>query len=280
MQSTVRRSPERARAQRRVGLGWVDDENACRTLPVEDCSPRLLSVVERGCGGLACCGRGRRPRRNRTCHSSTKSPGQGHASVRRAFAVESAVQRIVAAVAGTTGSASSRAPLEHFEASSRRVRCTSSGITRRARHSPARASAPITGWWTAVDVRPGVAARAIRSSRTFTSSSVRQQRRPLAAEPPQGGAGALHGLRRAATGPACRCRRFLDEAGVRPAGKWFLAEGADAAAMSRSIPIEKAWEDACAIYQNGERLRPETGTRCGSCCPAGKATRASSGCAG
>ena len=42
--------------------------------------------------------------------------------------------------------------------------------------------------------------------------------------------------------------------------KWLLAEGADAAAMSRSIPIEKAWDDALvAIYQNGERLRPENG---------------------
>ena len=53
---------------------------------------------------------------------------------------------------------------------------------------------------------------------------------------------------------------LLDEAGVRPDGKWLLAEGADAAAMSRSIPIEKAWDDALiAIYQNGERLRPENG---------------------
>jgi sulfane dehydrogenase subunit SoxC len=48
--------------------------------------------------------------------------------------------------------------------------------------------------------------------------------------------------------------------GVRPAGKWLLAEGADAAAMSRSIPLDKAWDDALiAIYQNGERLRPENG---------------------
>jgi sulfane dehydrogenase subunit SoxC len=39
-----------------------------------------------------------------------------------------------------------------------------------------------------------------------------------------------------------------------------LAEGADAAAMTRSIPIEKAWDDALIAYaQNGERLRPEQG---------------------
>jgi sulfane dehydrogenase subunit SoxC len=53
---------------------------------------------------------------------------------------------------------------------------------------------------------------------------------------------------------------LLDEVGVRPEGKWLLAEGADAAAMSRSVPMEKALDDAMiAMYQNGERLRPENG---------------------
>jgi sulfane dehydrogenase subunit SoxC len=53
---------------------------------------------------------------------------------------------------------------------------------------------------------------------------------------------------------------LLQEAGVRPAGQWLLAEGGDAAAMSRSVPMEKALDDALiAIYQNGERLRPENG---------------------
>ena len=53
---------------------------------------------------------------------------------------------------------------------------------------------------------------------------------------------------------------MLAEAGVRPEAKWMLAEGADAAAMTRSIPIEKALDDAMLAYaQNGERLRPEQG---------------------
>jgi sulfane dehydrogenase subunit SoxC len=52
----------------------------------------------------------------------------------------------------------------------------------------------------------------------------------------------------------------LEEAGIRPEAKWILAEGADAAAMTRSIPIEKALDDALLAYaQNGERLRPEQG---------------------
>lgn len=53
---------------------------------------------------------------------------------------------------------------------------------------------------------------------------------------------------------------LLAEVGVRRAARWVLAEGADAAAMTRSIPIEKAWDDAMIAYaQNGERLRPEQG---------------------
>jgi sulfane dehydrogenase subunit SoxC len=52
----------------------------------------------------------------------------------------------------------------------------------------------------------------------------------------------------------------LAEAGVKPEAKWMLAEGADAAAMTRSIPIAKALDDALlADAQNRERLRPEQG---------------------
>jgi sulfane dehydrogenase subunit SoxC len=53
---------------------------------------------------------------------------------------------------------------------------------------------------------------------------------------------------------------ILDEAGIRPDARWVLAEGADAAAMARSIPIEKALDDTLLVYaQNGEMLRPEQG---------------------
>ena len=42
--------------------------------------------------------------------------------------------------------------------------------------------------------------------------------------------------------------------------QWLLAEGADSAAMSRSVPMAKAMDDALlALYRNGERLRPENG---------------------
>jgi len=52
----------------------------------------------------------------------------------------------------------------------------------------------------------------------------------------------------------------LQEAGLQAGAKWVIAEGADAAAMTRSIPIEKCLEDAMLVYsQNGERLRPQQG---------------------
>ena len=55
-------------------------------------------------------------------------------------------------------------------------------------------------------------------------------------------------------------RRLLDEAGVRPNAKWLLAEGADSAAMTRSIPLAKALDDCLVAYRmNGEMLRPEQG---------------------
>jgi sulfane dehydrogenase subunit SoxC len=50
------------------------------------------------------------------------------------------------------------------------------------------------------------------------------------------------------------------EVGVRPKATWFLAEGSDAAVMTRSVPVSKGWDDAMIVYaQNGEAVRPEQG---------------------
>jgi sulfane dehydrogenase subunit SoxC len=55
-------------------------------------------------------------------------------------------------------------------------------------------------------------------------------------------------------------KTVLQEAGLQQNAKWVVAEGADAAALTRSIPIEKCLEDAMLVYsQNGERLRPQQG---------------------
>lgn len=55
-------------------------------------------------------------------------------------------------------------------------------------------------------------------------------------------------------------RTVLEEAGLRPGAAWVVAEGADGAGMTRSIPLDKCLDDALLVYsQNGERLRPEQG---------------------
>jgi sulfane dehydrogenase subunit SoxC len=80
------------------------------------------------------------------------------------------------------------------------------------------------------------------------------------AEPQQMPCGMIHGLVSCSEWTGVSLAALLDEAGVDPAGTWLLAEGADAAGMSRSVPMEKAMDDAIiALYQNGERIRPEQG---------------------
>jgi len=81
-----------------------------------------------------------------------------------------------------------------------------------------------------------------------------------APEPAQRTCGGLHGLLSCSEWTGVPLSTLLDEAGVDPRGKWLLAEGADSAAMSRSVPLEKAMDDTLiALYQNGERLRPAQG---------------------
>jgi sulfane dehydrogenase subunit SoxC len=69
-----------------------------------------------------------------------------------------------------------------------------------------------------------------------------------------------HGLLSCCEWTGVSLKLVLEAAGVRDNARWMLAEGADSAAMTRSIPIEKAFDDALLAYaQNGERLRPEQG---------------------
>ena len=69
-----------------------------------------------------------------------------------------------------------------------------------------------------------------------------------------------HGLLSCCEWTGVALSTILEEAGVQPGAEWVLAEGADAAAMTRSLPMAKALEDAMLVYaQNGEALRPENG---------------------
>jgi sulfane dehydrogenase subunit SoxC len=71
-----------------------------------------------------------------------------------------------------------------------------------------------------------------------------------------------HGLLSCCEWTGVSLATVLAEAGVKPEATWMLAEGADAAAMTRSIPIEKALDDALLAYaQNGERPSASPGAR-------------------
>jgi sulfane dehydrogenase subunit SoxC len=81
-----------------------------------------------------------------------------------------------------------------------------------------------------------------------------------APQAPQQTAGDIHGLLSCSEWTGVKLSTLLDEAGVDKAATWILAEGADAAGMSRSVPVWKALDDAMiALYQNGEPIRPEQG---------------------
>jgi sulfane dehydrogenase subunit SoxC len=82
----------------------------------------------------------------------------------------------------------------------------------------------------------------------------------LTPQPPQTPCGVIHGLMSCSEWTGVPLAILMDEAGVDRNAGWVLAEGADAAAMSRSVPLPKIMDDAMiALYQNGERLRPENG---------------------
>jgi sulfane dehydrogenase subunit SoxC len=79
-------------------------------------------------------------------------------------------------------------------------------------------------------------------------------------EPLQANLQALHGLASCGEWTGVKLSTLLDEAGIDPKAKWFVAEGADAPHLARSVPLKKGLDDAMiALYQNGERLMPANG---------------------
>jgi sulfane dehydrogenase subunit SoxC len=71
---------------------------------------------------------------------------------------------------------------------------------------------------------------------------------------------ALHGLASCAEWTGVSLSILLDECGIDPKAKWFIAEGADGPHLMRSIPLAKGFDDAMiALYQNGEPLMPGNG---------------------
>ena len=82
----------------------------------------------------------------------------------------------------------------------------------------------------------------------------------IAPTPIAGSCGSIHGLVSASEWGGVPLSVLLEETGLKPQAKWIVADGADAAMMSRSVPLQKVLDDAIvALYQNGERLRPANG---------------------
>ncbi len=69
-----------------------------------------------------------------------------------------------------------------------------------------------------------------------------------------------HGLLSTSEWTGVQFATIAREVGLKDGGTWVLAEGSDAAVMTRSIPMEKMLKDAILAYgQNGEAIRPEQG---------------------
>jgi sulfane dehydrogenase subunit SoxC len=191
-----------------------------------------------------------------------KTPGAPLSGYGSRSSHEAGVQRLVGAQPGTTGSGSSRTPLESLEGI-----ITPSALHFERHHSgvpeidPAQHQLLIHG----LVERPLIFSmeallRYPLVSRIHFLECSGNSGGNNAPEPPQTTAGGIHGLLSCSDWTGVPLSILLDEAGVKPEGKWLLAEGADAAAMSRSVPMAKAMDDAfLALYQNGERIRPEQG---------------------
>lgn len=77
---------------------------------------------------------------------------------------------------------------------------------------------------------------------------------------PETTAGQIAGLTSTSEWTGVPLATLFREVGASPQATWFLAEGMDAAVMTRSVPMQKAWDDAIIAYgQNGEAIRPEQG---------------------
>ena len=191
-----------------------------------------------------------------------RAPGLGLSEYGGRSPFESDVTRNVGSVPGTTGSGSSRTPLQslqgtitpsslHFERHHSGIPEIDPDIHRLLIHGLV--ERPVIFSMDALQRYPMV------SRMQFIECSG-NSRPNLRATPPTGRCGDIHGLVSCSEWTGVPLSILLEEAGVDRSGQWILAEGADAAAMSRSVPMAKALDDALiALYQNGERLRPANG---------------------
>lgn len=97
-------------------------------------------------------------------------------------------------------------------------------------------------------------------TRTLFLECARNSARNTLPEAAQVTCGELHGLVSCSEWTGVPLGILLEETGIDAKAKWIVAQGADAASLTRSIPIDPAMDNAIvALWQNGERLRPEQG---------------------
>ncbi len=191
-----------------------------------------------------------------------RAPGLGMSAYGERSPFESDVTRNVASAPGTTGTGASRTPLESLQGT-----ITPSALHFERHHSGIPEIDP--------DAHRLLIHGLVERPLIFDMDALHRypmvtriqflecsgnSRPNLNATPPSGSCGDIHGMVSGSEWTGVPLSILLDEAGVVPNGRWILAEGADAAAMSRSVPMAKALDDALiALYQNGERLRPANG---------------------
>jgi sulfane dehydrogenase subunit SoxC len=190
-------------------------------------------------------------------------PGAGMSESGAPSPFEADVRRVnVSSRPGTTGSGASRTPLEHLDGI-----ITPSRLHFERHHSgipeidPGRHRLVIHGL-----VRRPLSFSLDALARYPTVSRIQflecsgNSGAMIAPVPVQGPASQIHGLVSGSEWGGVPLSVLLDEAGLEPGARWVIADGADAAMMSRSVPLDKIRDDAIvALYQNGERLRPSNG---------------------
>ena len=77
-----------------------------------------------------------------------------------------------------------------------------------------------------------------------------------------------HGLTSCSIWTGVRASTIMELVGAQKSGTWIVAEGAEGAHHSKSIPMWKVMDDALIVYaQNGEPVRPEQGFPLRLLCP-------------
>ena len=221
----------------------------------------LSGAVAAGTGALLVA----TPEASATSSAVSRSPGQpmrGYGTPAK-FEAETVRQRIRSAP-GTTGSGASGTPLQHL-----RGTITPSGLHFERHHSGVPTLDPDTHTLTltgkvkqSLRLNLDTLHRYPMVTRTQFLECSGNSAVSLAPKPLPWDCADIHGLISGSEWTGVPLSALLEEAGVAKEreNSWVIAEGADAARMNRSIPMAKCLDDAIvALYQNGERLRPENG---------------------